>query len=51
MCFRDPNDGVRYIYVGDLKMAQVKAIGKLRLLLNTRFYLDLNETFIVPSFR
>ena len=48
---RIPSDGERYIYVGDGKMVQVKAIGKFRLLLKTGFYLDLDETFIVPSFR
>lgn len=30
---------------------EVEAIGKFRLLLKTGFYLDLVETFIVPSFR
>ena len=37
--------------MGDGKTVQVEAIGKFRLLLKTVFYLDLNETFIVPSFR
>ena len=48
---RKPNDGERHIYVGDGKTVQVKAIEKFILLLKTGFYLDLNETFIVPSFR
>ena len=48
---RKPSDGERYIYVGDGKTVQVEAIGKFRLLLKTGFYLDLDETFIVPSFR
>ncbi|KAB5519853.1 hypothetical protein DKX38_024172 [Salix brachista] len=48
---RKPNDVERYIYVGDSKTVDVEAIGKFRLLLNTKLYLDLNETFIVPSFR
>ncbi|KAJ4710364.1 Retrovirus-related Pol polyprotein from transposon TNT 1-94 [Melia azedarach] len=46
-----PNDAERYIYVGDGKTMQVEAIGKFRLLLKTGFYLDLDETFIVPSFK
>ena len=45
-----PIDGKRYIFVGDGKSVEVEAIGTFRLLLNTGFYLDLNETFIVPSF-
>ena len=48
---RKPNDGERYIYVGDGKKVKVEAVGKFRLLLKTRFYLDLDETFIIPSFR
>lgn len=48
---RKPNDVERYICVGDGKTVEVEAIGKFILLLKTRFYLDLNETFIVPSFR
>lgn len=50
LCCRKPSDGERYIYVGDGKTIQVEAIGKFRLLLKTGFYLDLDETFIVPSF-
>ena len=46
-----PNDVERYIYVGDDNKVKVEAIGKFRLLLTTGAYLDLNETFIVPSFR
>ncbi|KAB5520226.1 hypothetical protein DKX38_024545 [Salix brachista] len=48
---RKPNNVERYIYVGDVKTVEVEAIGKFRLLLKTRLYLDLNKTFIVPSFR
>lgn len=48
---RKPSDDERYIYVGDGKTAEVEAIGKFRLLLKTGFYLDLDGTFIVPSFR
>ena len=36
---------------GDDKSVEVEAIRTFRLLLRTKFYLDLNETFIVPSFR
>ena len=43
-------NGERYIYVGDGKSVEVEAIGMFRLLLRTKFYLDLNETFIVPLF-
>ena len=48
---RKPNDGKRYMYVSDEKIVEVEAIGKYRLLLKTKFFLDLDETFIVPSFR
>ncbi|KAK9714501.1 hypothetical protein RND81_06G099300 [Saponaria officinalis] len=40
-----------YIYVGDGKSVEVDAIGTFRLLLRTGFYLDLEDTFVVPSFR
>ncbi|CAH9111538.1 unnamed protein product, partial [Cuscuta europaea] len=46
-----PIDGERYIYVGDGKWVEVEAIGVFRLFLKTGFYLDLKETFVVPSFR
>ena len=46
-----PSDGERYIYVGDCKTVEVEAIGNFRLLLKTGFYLDLDETYFVPSFR
>jgi hypothetical protein len=48
---RKPNDAERFIYVGDGKSLMVEAIGKFRLLLNTGYYLDLEETYVVPSFR
>ena len=48
---RKPNDGERYIFVGNDKKVEVKAIGIFRLLLKSGTYLDLNETFVVPSFR
>ena len=46
-----PNDAGRRIYVGDDKSVEVEAIGHFRLLLSTGFYLDLIDTFVVPSFR
>ena len=48
---RKPNDGKRYIFVCDGKKVEVEAIGIFRLLLKSGTYLDLNETFVVPSFR
>ena len=39
------------IYVGDGKSVEVEAIWPFRLLLCTGFYLDLKDTFVVPSFR
>jgi len=46
-----PIDSKRWIYVGDGKSVEVEAIGHFRLLLCTGFYLDLKDTFVVPSFR
>ena len=48
---RLPSDDERLIFVGDGKKVAVAAIGTFRLQLKTRFYLDLFETFVVPSFR
>ena len=48
---RKPNDGEGYIFVGDGKKVEVEAIGIFKLLLKSGTYLDLNETFVVPSFR
>ena len=48
---RASNDAERFIYVSDEKSVEVEAIGHFRLLLNTRIYLDLKDTFIVLSFR
>ena len=48
---RPPNDSERFIYVGDGKTTKVEAIGTFRLLLKTGVYLDLKETYVVPSFR
>ncbi|RVW67678.1 Retrovirus-related Pol polyprotein from transposon TNT 1-94 [Vitis vinifera] len=48
---RMPIDGERYIYVGNGNKAAVKAIGLFRLQLDSGCTLDLEETFVVPSFR
>ncbi|RVW63854.1 Retrovirus-related Pol polyprotein from transposon TNT 1-94 [Vitis vinifera] len=48
---RMPTDGERYIYVGNGNKAVVKAIGLFRLQLYYGCTLDLEETFVVPSFR
>ena len=48
---RNPNDGERYIFVGDGKKVEVEAIRTFRLFLKSGTYLDLNETYVVPSFR
>ena len=46
-----PSDDERFIFVGDGKRVAVETIGTFRLQLKTGFYLDLFETFVVPSFR
>jgi len=51
LSYRKPIDSERWIYVGDGKSMEVEAIGYFRLLLCTGFYLDLKDTFVVPSFR
>ena len=43
--------GERYIFVGDEKSVEVETIGHFKLLLGTGLYLNLKDTFIVPSFR
>ena len=48
---RKPSDDERLIYVGDGQTASVEAIGHFRLYLNSGKYLDLYETFVVPSLR
>ena len=37
--------------MGDGKAVPVEVIGKFRILLKFGVYLDLNETFVAPSFR
>ena len=46
-----PTDSERYIYVGNDNKAAVKAIDLFRLQLDSGYTLDLEETFVVPSFR
>ena len=48
---RNHNNGEKYIYVDNSKKIKVEVIGKFRCLLKNEFYLDLDETFVVPSFR
>jgi transposase InsO family protein len=48
---RKPSDDERFIFVGDGNKVEVEAIGTYRLLLKSGFYLNLYETFVVPSFR
>ncbi|RVW22478.1 Retrovirus-related Pol polyprotein from transposon TNT 1-94 [Vitis vinifera] len=52
-CLRNrmPTDGERYIYVRNGNKAAIKAIGLFRLQLDSRCTLDLEETFVVSSFR
>ena len=51
LSYRRPSDGERYIFVGDEKLVEVQAIGHFRLSLGTGLYLNLKDTFIVPSCR
>ena len=48
---RPPSDAERFIYVADGNKVAVEAVGTFRLCFKTGFYLDLFETFYVPSFR
>ena len=51
LSYRKPSDAERCIYVGDGQSVEVEAIGHFRLLLKSGYFLDLIDTFIVPSFR
>ena len=51
LSYRKPSDVERHIFVGDGQSVDVEAIGHFRLLLGTGYYLDLKDTFVVPSFR
>ena len=46
-----PTNGERYIYMGNGSKVVVKAIGIFRLYLDSGCTLDLEETFVVPSFK
>ena len=46
-----PTNDERYIYVGNGNKAAVKAVGLLKLQLDSGCTLDLKETFVVPTFR
>ena len=46
-----PNDGERFIYVVDDNKVAVEAVRTFRLCFKTGFFLDLFETFCVPTFR
>ena len=46
-----PTDDERYIYVGNGNKATVKAIGLFSLQLDSGYTLDLEESFVLPSFR
>ena len=46
-----PIDVERYIYAGNGNKAAVEAIGVFRIRLDTGFYLELEDTFVVLSFR
>src|SRR3954466_3505381 len=48
---RAPSDGERYIFRGDGELIKVEAITQFRLLLSTSHYLEMKDTFVVPSFR
>ena len=49
--YRAPNDVERFIYVGNGKLVEVEPFGHFSLILKTVIYLDLKDTFIVPSIR
>ena len=51
LSYQRPSDGERYIFVGDEKSVEVETIGHFKLLLGAGLYLDLKDTFVVPSFR
>ena len=46
-----PTDGERYIYVGNDNKVAVRTVGLFRLQLDSGCTLDLEETFVVSSFR
>ncbi|KAG5566407.1 hypothetical protein RHGRI_002099 [Rhododendron griersonianum] len=48
---RTPSDAESFIYIGDDNKVRIEAIGVYRFKLESIFYLDLDETVYVPSFR
>ncbi|XP_047326879.1 uncharacterized protein LOC124930591 [Impatiens glandulifera] len=48
---RSPIDAERHIYFGNGESVEVEAIGNFKLLLSTEHFLELKDTFIIPSFR
>ena len=48
---RSPIDAERRIYFGNGESVEVEAVGIFKLLLSTGHFLELKDTFIVPSFR
>ena len=51
LSYRKSNDAERFIYVGNGKSVETEAIGNFRLLLKTGCFLDLKQTYVVPSFK
>ena len=51
LSYRKPIDYEICIFVGDGKSVEVEVTRHFRLLLCTGFYLDLKDTFVIPSFR
>ena len=48
---RKPRSEERYVFTGNDTSARVERIGTFRLLLNTGHFVDLLNTFVVPTFR
>ena len=48
---RKPSDAERFIYVGDGNAVAVEAIGTFRLSFDTGHFVELRETYVVPSVR
>lgn len=51
LSYRTPSDVEKYVYVGTGEPVAVEAIGHFRLRLKTGYFLDLIDTFVIPSFR
>ena len=46
-----PRSEEKYVFTGNDTSARVEGIGTFRLLLNTGHFVDLIDTFVVPTFR